>query len=138
MAEETAAVDDEDVGEVGAERDKLAEDDIGVTTGGVLVLADALALGVEVKSSVMVWVSTTVTGGDVMVVTESTETTETSVSIAVTVLVASLTGEAVIVTLSVVVFVSGDGVTVLRTVVACFVLEVPPSMGTIEYRGLRA
>lgn len=59
-------------------------------------------------------------------------------SVSVTVCVASLAG-AVTVTLSVVVFVSGEAVTVSTTVVATSVVVVPPSIGTTEYvsRGRR-
>lgn len=140
---EAAVVEDEAVGEGGIEEEWLAMDDMGVTTGLVLVLELVLVLALElvlvvgVETSETVWVSTTVTGGDEIVVPAPIGTTEMLVSVAVMVLVASLAlappeDEAVIVTLSVVVLVSGDEVTVFRMVVASFVPVDPPSMGTTE------
>lgn len=93
----------------------------GAVVGEAAELAEATT---EVVSLVTVCVSTTVTGGAV-VCSGSIETIETSVSVAVTVFVASL-AEAVMVS------VFGDDVTVWTIVVADSVDVVPPSIGTTE------
>lgn len=119
----------EDEGEAGCVGvwDGLVMGGVGVATGGGAVLVHAV---VGVTSSVTVCVSTMVTGGAV-VCAGWMETTEMSVAIAVTVSVAS-PAEAVTVS------VFGEEVTVSMIVVAACAGEVPPSMGTTEYRGRKA